>query len=81
MEVEKKAKNIGRLFLYCTRDCGYFKWFHDSLSSQETPLQFDGESSVKSKTKDPVEDFSSILKTVVQLKEEEQLEISYRYPG
>ncbi|CAA2970829.1 Hypothetical predicted protein [Olea europaea subsp. europaea] len=76
MEVEKKIKNIGRLFKSCTRDCGYFKWIDDQSSSQEPPLQYDSELSVKLKTKDSLEDSSSMLKTAVQLIEELQLEIS-----
>lgn len=72
----KEDKNIGRLFLYCTRDCGYFKWNNDLPSLQETPLQFDGESIVKLKTKDPLEDLLSTLKTPSSLRKN-----NWRYPS
>ncbi|XP_022864850.1 uncharacterized protein LOC111384758 [Olea europaea var. sylvestris] len=87
MEVEKKTNNIGRIFLCCTKDCGYFDW-NDGKSLKKKPLPFEGQSNnycdgmqsslvgtSPSKAKAPMDD---LLKSVAELKiEEEDVEISF----
>ncbi|XP_022868198.1 uncharacterized protein LOC111387829 [Olea europaea var. sylvestris] len=86
MEVEKKMNNLGRIFLCCTKDCGYFDW-NDGKYSKKKPLPFEGQSNNNcdgmqsspvgmspSKAKAPMDD---LLKSVAELKIEEDVEISF----
>lgn len=90
MEVEREMDNIGRMFMCCTLDCGYFQW-RDVLSNKNKvwfelgqPRDICDESETKggcsrqTKATEPFQDLSQILQTVADLKiEEDDVEILF----
>lgn len=75
MEVEKNNEHKGLLFHCCTRDCKYFKWCKNGLD-EKCPLHDGGASSGITNGGEPVDDLSSMLKTLAKLTDEKDLEIS-----
>ncbi|KAL2521963.1 uncharacterized protein Fot_25886 [Forsythia ovata] len=76
MEVEKKSANIGRLFFYCSSNCGYFKWSDDNLNSAYDVGESSCVTSGSSTSKDEIEELSRIFKIFAQITERQDVEIS-----
>lgn len=75
MEVEKNNEHKGLPFHCCTRDCKYFKWCKNE-PNDKCPLHDHGETSGITNGGEPVDDLSRMLKTLVNLTDEKDLEIS-----
>ncbi|KAL2503947.1 Zinc finger protein [Abeliophyllum distichum] len=77
LEVEKKSMNRGRLFFFCSSNCGYFKWSDNNQSNCAYDVEeSSGVSSVRPAAKDEIEELSCIFKIFARISEEEDVKIS-----